>query len=197
MGPDALRQLPPEQLLSRLSAAAISPLIESGTAGSQVVPSAAAVLKKVRVDSEGRDVTPVQRVEEIARQFEVALAGEGSSARDLQFELAAMLKEIDAGGTVLRAAVESNDERVRGNLINAIQMISSSFTEMSFLIGDVSRAASEIQKSIDQQAGDVRKIIESQSQQADDVRIIREELARIAERTSAPDDGWHFPGRCP
>jgi hypothetical protein len=195
-GQGALRQLAPEQLVSRLSAAAISPLIESGsgTAGSQLVPSATAVLMKVRAESDGHDATPAQQVEAIARQFEVTLTGGGSSARDLRVELAALLKDIDAGGTVLRAAAQSNDDQVREDLIKAIEIIGSSFTEMSFLVADVSRAVSEIQSSLNQQLEDTRRILELNQRQVEEIRLVREALGGIEEQTS---DGWQFPPAVP
>ena len=105
-----------------------------------------------------------------------------------------MLKEIDAGGTALRAAMEQANERVRSDVIAAIGVLGSDFSEMGFLLKDVAQAAAEIQKSLDVQGADVRAIIEQNARQSTDIRLVREDLAVIADegepvRPSAGGDG--------
>ena len=81
------------------------------------------------------------------------------NAQVLRGEIAAVLGEIDAGGTMLRAAIDTGNERVRSDVIAAIGVLGAGFAELGFLIEDVARAAAEIQESLDEQGatpGDYR-----------------------------------------
>ena len=100
-------------------------------------------------------------------------------------DIASVLKEIDAGGTALRAAMEQSNERVRSDVITAIAVLCSDFGELRFLIKDVGQAAAEIQQSLDVQGADVRVIIEQNNRQSTDIRLVREDLAVIAGRARA------------
>ena len=133
------------------------------------------------------------------------LAAGDANAQALRAEIAAVLEKIDAGGTMLRAAMAQGNERIRGDVIAAISVLSSDFVEMRFLIKDVAQAAAEIQKSLDAQGADVRVIIGQNEQQSTDIRLIREDVAVIARQTSAAvlvgaaGDGGapRWVGRCP
>ena len=96
-----------------------------------------------------------------------------------------MLQEIDAGGTALRAAMEEASERVRGEVITAIGVLGSDFSELGFLVKDVTQAAAELQKSLDVQGANVRAIIEQNERQSTEIRLVREDLAVIAGRAAA------------
>jgi hypothetical protein len=103
----------------------------------------------------------------------------------LRSEIASVLKEIDAGGTALRAAMQETNERVRSDVIAAIGVLGSDFSEMGFLLKDVAQAAAEIQQSLDVQGADVRAIIEQNERQSADIRLVREDLAVIVGRVAA------------
>ena len=116
-----------------------------------------------------------------------------------------MLKEIDAGRTALRAALDVTSERVRSDVIAAIGVLGSDFSEMGFLLKDVVQAAAEIQKSLDVQGADVRAIIDQNDRQSTDLRLVRAELAAIAARAGArgpvgvgtSDRATRWAGGCP
>jgi hypothetical protein len=76
------------------------------------------------------------------------LSAGGDVAQVLRAEIATVLKEIDAGSVMLRAAMEESDEQIRRDVINAVDILSSRFDEMGFLIQDVEQAAAEIQQSL-------------------------------------------------
>ena len=82
----------------------------------------------------------------VAWQIQQALAAGDERADALRGEIASVLKEIDAGGTALRAAMEQGNERVRSDVIAAIGVLGSDFSEMGFLLQDVAQAAAEIQE---------------------------------------------------
>ena len=102
------------------------------------------------------------------------------SAEALRAEIAAVLQQIDAGGTVVRAALEEGDERVRRDIIGAVEVLGADFAEMRFLIGDVAVAAARIQESLDVQGADIRAVIEQNRRQSADIRLFRDDVAVIA-----------------
>src|ERR1019366_2226356 len=131
---------------------------------------------------EGRAASREDLETEIARQIQqVFAAGEAHSA-ELRAEIAAVLKRINAGGTALQEAFETGNERVRSAVVAAIGELSTGFDELTFLLGDVSAAAEEIQASQDTQGAQLRVIIDKVDWVATEARLTREEAA--AWRTS-------------
>ena len=216
-GTSGLRAASPTVLLSLLCASAFGPLfLVGGVAGAGI-----AVLSSVgggvltgvvsdalnRLRQHGQAQTPSRDDLEkgIAQQIQQILANGDRYADALRSEIAAVLKEIDAGGTALRAAMEQANERVRRDVIAAIGVLGSDFSEMGFLLKDVAQAAAEIQKSLDVQGADVRAIIEQNERQSADIRLVREDLAVIAGRAAvgAPagarrdDGGARWVRGCP
>jgi hypothetical protein len=196
-GKAGLRTASPAVLLSLLCASAFCPLLMvGGVAGAgiavlssvgggfltQVISDA---LDRLRQRGEGRTPSQDDLEKEIAQQIQQVLAAGDRRADALRSEIAAVLKEIDAGGTALRAAMEETSERVRGEVIAAIGVLGSDFSELGFLLKDIAQAAAEIQKSLDAQGADVRAIIEQNERQLADIRLVREDLAVIAGRAAA------------
>jgi conflict system STAND superfamily ATPase len=196
-GKAGLRTASPAVLLSLLCASAFCPLLMvGGVAGAGI-----AVLSSIgggfltqvvsdaldRLRQRGREGTLSQDdlEKEIAQQIQQALAKGDRRADALRSEIAAVLKEIDAGGAALRAAMEETSERVRSDVIAAIGVLGSDFSELGFLLKDIAQAAAEIQKSLDAQGADVRAIIEQNERQSTDIRLVREDLAVIAGRAAA------------
>jgi WD40 repeat protein len=192
-----LRAASPRVLLSLLCASAFGPLfMVGGVAGAGI-----AVLSSVgggvltgvvsdalnRLRQHGQADTPSRDDLEkgIAQQIQQILANGDRHADSLRSEIASVLREIDAGGTALRAAMEETNERVRSDVIAAIGVLGSDFSEMGFLLKDVAQAAAEIQQSLDVQGADVRAIIEQNERQSTDIRLVRENLAVITERVAA------------
>jgi hypothetical protein len=196
-GKSGLRAASPSVLLSLLCASAFGPLfMVGGVAGAGI-----AVLSSVgggvltgvvsdaldRLRKHGQAQTPSRDDLEkaIAQQIQQILTNEDRYADALRSEIASVLKEIDAGGTALRAAMEETSDRARNDVIAAIGVLGSDFSEMGFLLQDVAQAAAEIQKSLDAQGADVRAIIEQNERQGTDIRLVREDLAVIAARAAA------------
>ena len=96
-----------------------------------------------------------------------------------------VLREIDAGGTAFRAAIESGDEELEHEVLAAAEAVSAEFGEMEFLLADLARAAGEIQDSLGGQGAELRTAIEEVARQSADVRVIREELAVMAAAPAA------------
>jgi WD40 repeat protein len=192
-----LRTASPAVLLSLLCASAFCPLLMvGGVAGAgiavlssvgggmltQVVTDA---LNRLRQHGQARAPSRDDLEKGIAQQIQQILVEGDQRADALRSEIASVLKEIDAGGTALRAAMEETSERVRGEVIAAIDALGSGFIEMGFLLKDVAQAAAEIQKSLDLQGADVRAIIEQNERQSTDIRLVREDLAVLAARAVA------------
>jgi uncharacterized protein YwlG (UPF0340 family) len=197
-----LREVSPRVLLSLLCAGALSPLFPASAgitdaaavAGIGVLSSVGAgvlsgivarALDRLRPSGVRRAGSAAELEEEIARQIERALAAGDANARTLRAEIAAVLEEIDAGGTALRAAMEDGSERVRSDVIAAIGRLGAGFAELGFLVKDVARAAAEIQQGLDEQGADVRATIEQNARQSTEIRLAREDLAVIERRTRA------------
>ena len=116
-----------------------------------------------------------------------------------------VLREIDAGGTVFRAAIEAGNEEAERDVLAAIEAVSAEFGDMAFLLADLVRAADEVQDSLVGQGAELRAAREQVGRQSADVRMIREELAVIERRTRQwppvpggqddPGPGW--AGGCP
>ena len=216
-GQSGLRSASPAILLSLLCASAFCPLLMvTGVAGAglsvlsglgggflnQVVSDA---LERLRKQKGGQAPSRPDVEKGIAQQIQQVLAAGDARADALRAEIASVLKEIDAGGTALRAVMEQGNERVRGDVIAAIGALGADFGEMRFLLHDVAQAAAEIQKSLDEQGADLRAIREQNTRQSTDIRLVREGLAVIARRAGdertrrAPreDGSARWEGGCP
>jgi WD40 repeat protein len=216
-GGGGLRTASPAILLSLLCAGAFCPLLMVGgvagaglavlsTVGGGVLTQAVTdALDKLRQHGQTRTSSQDDMQNGIAEQIQRVLEAGDERADALRTEIASVLKEIDAGGTALRAALDVTSERVRSDVIAAIGVLGSDFSEMGFLIKDVVQAAAEIQKSLDVQGANVRAIIDQNDRQSTDIRLVREELAAIAERAGAHtpvgvgtgDRAARWVGRCP
>jgi WD40 repeat protein len=137
----------------------------------------------------------VQR--EIGRGVKEILSARDAHADEVRSDIAMVLREIDAGGTVFRAAIEAGDEDLQREVLNAVEAVSAEFGEMEFMLADLGRAAGEIQDSLGGQGIELRAASGQIARQAADVRMIREELAVIGQRTRhwAPGSDGPDPGR--
>jgi hypothetical protein len=134
----------------------------------------------------------------VAAQIEQVLAAGDDHAQALRAEIAMVLEEIDAGGTVLRAAIETGDDSVRHDVVAAIGELGSGFAEMRFLLSGVERAAADILESLGGQDAKLRLIIDQNNRQSTEARLTREAVAAIELRTRTVAAGRHArldPGR--
>jgi WD40 repeat protein len=97
-------------------------------------------------------------------------------------DIAMVLREIDAGGTMLRAAIEAGQEELEREVLAAVETAGAEFGEMEFMLADLARAAGEIQDSLSRQRGELRTADQQAGRQAADVALIREALALIGQR---------------
>ncbi len=209
-GEGGLLKVSPPLLLSLLCASAFCPLLAVGVgitgaaavAGLGVLSSVGGgVLSGVlanavdRLRRQGGSALSRQDLENgIAQQIQSALAVDDEHAEELRAEIAAVLEKIDAGETMLQAAIETGNERVHGDVIAAIELLGDGFSELGFMIKDVARAAAEIQKSLDEQGANVRGIIAQNYRQSTEIRLIREKLVALETRTG-PDAAADVGGR--
>ena len=216
-GGGGLRTASPAILLSLLCASAFCPLLMVGgvagaglavlsTVGGGILTQAVTdALNKLRQHGQTRTSSQDDMQKEVAEQIQQVLEAGDERANALRGEIASVLKEIDAGRTALRAALDVTSERVRSDVIAAIGVLGSDFSEMGFLLKDVVQAAAEIQKSLDVQGADVRAIIDQNDRQSTDLRLVRAELAAIAARAGArgpvgvgtSDRATRWAGGCP
>jgi WD40 repeat protein len=119
---------------------------------------------------------------EISRSVREVLDAGGSSAGELRSDIAMVMREIDAGGTACRAAIEAGDEALEREVLAALESLGAEFGDMAFMLSDLARAAGEIQDSLSGQDAELRAARERAVRQAADVRMIREELAVIEQR---------------
>ena len=142
---------------------------------------------------------------EISRSVREVLDAGGSPAGELRSDIAMVMREIDAGGTAFRAAIEAGDEELEREVLAALESLGAEFGDMAFMLSDLARAAGEIQDSLSGQDAELRAARERAVRQSADVRMIREELAVIEQRAgqwqpepaepSAPVPRWD--GGCP
>ena len=142
---------------------------------------------------------------EISRSVREVLDAGGTPASELRSDIAMVMREIDAGGTAFRAAIEAGDEALEREVLAALESLGAEFGDMAFMLSDLARAAGEIQDSLSGQDAELRAARERAVRQSADVRMIREELAVIEQRAgqwqpepaepSAPVPRWD--GGCP
>jgi WD40 repeat protein len=199
-GRHELRGIPAPAVLPLLCAAAFGPaLTEAADLGGTAAVARVGVLSSVGASALGdilgqaldraRSARPgadpsrgdVQR--EVARGVQEALSAGGPQADEVRSDVAMVLREIDAGGTAFRAAIEAGDEELEREVLAAVEAVSAEFGELEFLLADLARAAGEIQDSLGGQGTELRAASEQVARQSADVRVIREELAVIEQRT--------------
>ncbi|HEY2286656.1 MAG TPA: AAA family ATPase [Streptosporangiaceae bacterium] len=142
---------------------------------------------------------------EISRSVREVLDADGPPSGELRSDIAMVMREIDAGGTAFRAAIEAGDEELEREVLTALESLGAEFGDMAFMLSDLARAAGEIQDSLSGQDAELRAALERAVRQSADVRMIREELAVIEQRAgqwqpepaepSAPVPRWD--GGCP
>lgn len=171
-----LRRLSPPTLLSLLSAAAFAPVITvaAGVTGAAVVAGIGVlssvgggvlgeliseVVDRLRPDDE--DEVPSDKIEKaVAARIESVLKVGDSRTEALRAEIAEVLDRVDAGGVVLRAAIETSSEQVRHDIVTAISGLGHEFTEMRFLLAGIEQAATAVLQGLEEQDTKFRAIIE-------------------------------------
>jgi WD40 repeat protein len=137
------------------------------------------------------------------REILASANGQADGVARVRSDIAMVLREIDAGGTVFRAAIESGSEELQREVLAAVEAVSAEFGELAFLLGDLARAAGEVQDGLSGHRTELRISSEQVERQSADVRLIREELAAIERRTVgwlSGADGHQDPrwtGGCP
>jgi WD40 repeat protein len=196
-GEGGLRKISPPVLLSLLCASAFCPLLVGAGITGAVAVAGLGVLSSVgggvlsgvlanaldRLRPRGGTGPARQDLENgMAQQIQSALAAGDERAEELRSEIAAVLEKIDAGETMLQAAIATGNERVHDDVIAAIALLGDGFSELGFMIKDVARAAAEIQKSLDEQGANVRGIMAQNYLQSTEIRMIRETVAALETR---------------
>ncbi len=221
-GRHELRGVPAPAVLPLLCAAAFGPtLAEAADLGGAAAVARVGVLSSVGASALGgvlagavdraRSAHPsgdlsrgdVQR--EISRSVKTVLSAADTDAGEVRSDIAMVLREIDAGGTVFRAAIEAGDEELQREVLAAAEAVSAEFGEMEFMLADLARAAGEIQDGLGGQSAELRIASEQVARQYADVRMIREVLTVIEQRTrqwipgsGGPDQSRpRWTGGCP
>ena len=221
-GRHELRGVPAPAVLPLLCAAAFGPaLAEAADLGGAAAVARVGVLSSVGASALGgvlagavdrvRSAHPsgdlsrsdVQR--EISRSVKEILSAGDTHTGEVRSDIAMVLREIDAGGTVFRAAIEAGDEELQREVLAAVGAVSAEFGEMEFMLADLARAAGEIQDSLGGQSTELRIASEQVARQYADVRMIREALTVIEQRTrqwipgsGGPDQSRpRWTGGCP
>ena len=211
-GRHELRGVPAPAVLPLLCAAAFGPTL---TEGAELGGAAAAArvgvlsavgasalgdvlaqaLDRARSAGPGADLSRGDVQREISRGVREALSAGDQRADAVRSDVAMVLREIDAGGTVFRAAIEAGDAELEHEVLTAVEAVSTEFGELEFLLADLARAAGEIQDSLGGQSTELRAATEQVARQSADVRVIREELAVIEQRTRQWMPGTAQPGQ--
>ncbi len=66
------------------------------------------------------------------REILASADGEADGPARVRSDIAMVLREIDAGGTVLRAAIESGNEELQREVLAAVEAVSAEFGELAF-----------------------------------------------------------------
>jgi WD40 repeat protein len=199
-GRHELRGIPATGMLPLLCAAAFGPVLaDASDLASAAAVRRIGVLSSVRADVLGEALGgAVERARsahasgepsrndlqrEVSRSIKDILAAQDARADAMRSDIAMVLREIDAGGTVLRAAVEAGSHELQREVLAGVEALSGEFGEMAFMLADLARAAADTQDSLGGQGAELRVATEQVGRQSADVRMIREELAIIEQRT--------------
>jgi WD40 repeat protein len=211
-GRHELRGIPAPAVLPLLCAAAFGPALTdaadlggaaavarvgvlSSVGASALGDVLAQALDRVRSAHPGGDPSRGDVQREISRSVQKALSAGDPHADEVRSDVAMVLREIDAGGTAFRAAIEAGEEELEHEVLAAVGAVSAEFGELEFLLADLARAAGEIQDSLGGQGAELRAASEQVARQSADVRVIREELAVIQQRTRQWVPGSGRPGQ--
>ena len=195
-----VREIPPSVLLSLLCASAFSALFgasapgadAAGASGLGVLPPGSGILRAlisgaldaVPASRPGPPSQPRELERELYWRLERVLAAGDEQAAALRAEIAVVLEESDAMRSALFAAIETGDDRLRGDVIAAIDTLSSGFAEMAFLLRTGDHGAAQMQRHLDGQDAQFRALGDAVRRQSADVRIARQDLAVIRQRQS-------------
>jgi WD40 repeat protein len=156
----------------------------------------AAAVDRVRSAHPSGDLSRSDVQREISRSVKEILSAGDTHAGEVRSDIAMVLREIDAGGTVLRAAIEAGDEELQREVLAAVGAVSAEFGELEFMFADLARSAGEIQDGLGAQGTELRAASGQVARQSADVRMIREELAVVEQHrqhwlpgSGGPDQG--------
>ena len=191
-----LRGISGPALLSTLCAAAFCPLIAIGVTGAAAVAGIGVLsavgsgvladviiraIDRLRGEKGEHPASPPEIERALAAEIGKVLTAGSAAAAELRAEIGTVLGKMDLGGAMLREVIESGDEQLRADLLAAIGVLGSDFTELGFLIKDVAAAAARIQQDLDEQRATTHVIIEQNAGQSAEIRRVREDLA-VSER---------------
>jgi WD40 repeat protein len=221
-GGHELRGISAPAMLSLLCAAAFGPVLSAAAgltsataiAGIGVLSSVGggvlgdvlgSALERARSSATGEEPSQADLEREVARSIQEILAAQDVHAEEVRSGIATVLREIDAGGTVLRAAIEAGNEELQREVLAAVDALSADFGDMGFMLVGLGRAAAEIQESLGGQGTQLRALIDQIGRQSADVRMVREELAVLTQRTprwmpghpASEGIGLRWVGECP
>ena len=206
-----MREFSPAVLLSLLSASALAPILTAAMGSPDVVAAGIGVLSSVggnvlsdvvitavnglRAEKKGLSSEEAERF--LSARIEELLAAGDDHSDLLRAEIASVLEEIDAGGIVLRTAIDSGSERVHDDVVAVMGKLRSGFGEMGFLLTGIERASAEILERLDELDAENRLSIELHMRQLTEARLTREAIAALELRhtaTAASVEGGPHPG---
>jgi len=195
-----IRSMPPGVLLAMLAASALIPVVgplvgvAGGTAlavGNMVSSVGGGMLSGILTEmvQPGSDDAGSQSPEDLekrlAAKIEQVLAAGDANAQALRSEISALLGQIDAGGTALRAAIEAGDEQLRSEIIAAFEALGAQYAELGFLLNDVARAIAGVQQGVDEQGASLRAIQDQTERQRTDIRLLSNQVTLALSRMAA------------
>jgi WD40 repeat protein len=213
----AVREIPPDALLSLLCASAFSavaaaaglggvsavaslgalPSVGGGVLGALVVSA----LNSVNGGRRGEPPPQKDLEREIFRRIQQVLSAGGEHAATLRAEIATVLQESDAMRSALLVAVETENDRLRRDVLAAIDTLSGRFAEMAFLIRTGDQEAVERQRPLVGQHVQSGRISEKVRRQSAYVPISREEAGLRPRQSLAghgeADAGPRWADGCP
>ena len=201
-----MRDIPPAALLSLLCAGAFSAMRRAATdiaddgchsaawglspaVGGVLADLLSGALDAMRPRRHGHPPSREDLEQEIFWRIEQALAADDERAASLRAEIAVVFEKSDAMRSALLVAIETGNDQLRCDVVAAIDILSSGFAEMAFLVRDGDHGAAEMQRHLDGQGAQVRALSEVVRRQSADVRIVREDLAAIRQRQSLAGRG--------
>ena len=211
-GRHELRDIPAPAVLPLLCAAAFGPTLTeaadldvavavarvgvlSSVGASALTAVLADALDRVRSAQPAGGLSRGDVQRDINQSVKEVLSAHDQRADEVRSDIAMVLREIDAGGTVFRAAIETGDQELQREVLAAVGAVSAEFGELEFMLADLARAADEIQDSLGGQGTELRTARDQVARQSADVRVIREELAVIEQRRRQWMPGSGGPGQ--
>ncbi|MEV6158663.1 AAA family ATPase, partial [Nonomuraea sp. NPDC052129] len=191
------RRWTPTALVAVLAAGALGPVLATAVGATGMAVAWAGVAGSVggniltdvvkagvaRLDDRGVKPSSVELEAELERRIEEILLAGGKQAAGLRAEIARVLRQTEAVGAAIEAAVASGDRELQSRLAAGLAEVGAEFGEFGFVLAELGVQLRLVRDAVDRQSADLQLSMGLQYRQATDLRLMAEQVSSIERRT--------------